>query len=68
LIVSFGKVNLIAVLGGLTDVERDLIRTHISGGRERAKTLDMKAGLQAEAHFAFLSDCDVQDKVTGRSW
>jgi len=29
---------LIAVLGGLADVERDLIRTRTSEGRERAKT------------------------------
>jgi len=34
---STGRL-MIAVLGGLADVERDLIRTRTSEGRERAKT------------------------------
>src|SRR5262249_53968972 len=33
-------------------VERDLIRTRTSEGRERAKTRGVKLGSQAEAHFA----------------
>ena len=35
---------MIAVLGGLVDVERDLIRTRTSEGRERAKARGMKLG------------------------
>jgi DNA invertase Pin-like site-specific DNA recombinase len=35
---------MIAVLGGLTDVERDLIRTRTSEGRERAKRRGVKLG------------------------
>jgi len=35
---------MIAVLGGLADVERDLIRTRTSEGRERAKTRGVRLG------------------------
>ena len=35
---------MIAVLGGLADVERDLIRTRTSEGRERAKARGVKLG------------------------
>ena len=35
---------MIAVLGGLADVERDLIRTRTSEGRERAKARGIKLG------------------------
>jgi DNA invertase Pin-like site-specific DNA recombinase len=35
---------MIAVLGGLADVERDLIRTRTSEGRERAKKRGVKLG------------------------
>ena len=35
---------MIAVLGGLADVERDLIRTRTSEGRERAKVRGVKLG------------------------
>jgi DNA invertase Pin-like site-specific DNA recombinase len=35
---------MIAVLGGLADVERDLIRIRTSEGRERAKTRGVKLG------------------------
>jgi DNA invertase Pin-like site-specific DNA recombinase len=40
---STGRL-MIAVLGGLADVERDLIRTRTSEGRERAKTRGVKLG------------------------
>jgi hypothetical protein len=40
---SSGRL-MIAVLGGLADVERDLIRTRTSEGRERAKTRGVKLG------------------------
>jgi DNA invertase Pin-like site-specific DNA recombinase len=39
---------LIAVLGGLADVERDLIRTRTSEGRERAKTRGVRLGRKPE--------------------
>jgi DNA invertase Pin-like site-specific DNA recombinase len=35
---------MIAVLGGLADVERDLIRTRTAEGRERAKMRGVKLG------------------------
>jgi DNA invertase Pin-like site-specific DNA recombinase len=35
---------MIAVLGGLADIERDLIRTRTSEGRERAKTGGVRLG------------------------
>ena len=35
---------MIAVLGGLADVERDLIRTRTAEGRERAKARGVKLG------------------------
>ena len=35
---------MIAILGGLADVERDLIRTRTSEGRERAKLRGVKLG------------------------
>ncbi|MGH6814257.1 MAG: recombinase family protein [Hyphomicrobiaceae bacterium] len=35
---------MIAVLGGLADVERDLIRTRTAEGRQRAKTRGVKLG------------------------
>ena len=35
---------MIAILGGLADVERDLIRTRTSEGRERAKARGVKLG------------------------
>ena len=35
---------MIAVLGGLADVERDLIRTRTGEGRERAKARGVKLG------------------------
>jgi DNA invertase Pin-like site-specific DNA recombinase len=40
---STGRL-MIAVLGGLADVERDLIRTRTSEGRERAKTRGVRLG------------------------
>jgi DNA invertase Pin-like site-specific DNA recombinase len=40
---STGRL-MIAVLGGLADVERDLIRTRTSEGRERAKIRGVKLG------------------------
>ena len=35
---------MIAILGGLADVERDLIRTRTAEGRERAKARGVKLG------------------------
>jgi len=43
---------MIAVLGGLADVERDLIRTRTAEGRERAKARETAHGPTAEAHAA----------------
>ena len=40
---STGRL-MIAVLGGLADVERDLIRTRTAGGRERAKARGLHMG------------------------
>ena len=40
---STGRL-MIAVLGGLADVERDLIRTRTSEGRERAKLRGVRLG------------------------
>ncbi len=40
---STGRL-MIAVLGGLADVERDLIRTHTAEGRSRAKTRGQHMG------------------------
>ena len=40
---STGRL-MIAVLGGLADVERDLIRTRAGEGRERAKAWGVKLG------------------------
>jgi DNA invertase Pin-like site-specific DNA recombinase len=40
---SAGRL-MIAVLGGLADVERDLIRTRTTEGRERAKARGVKLG------------------------
>jgi DNA invertase Pin-like site-specific DNA recombinase len=35
---------MLAVLGGLADVERDLIRTHTAEGRSRAKDQGKRIG------------------------
>jgi DNA invertase Pin-like site-specific DNA recombinase len=40
---STGRL-MIAVLGGLADVERDLIRTRTAEGRQRAKARGVKLG------------------------
>ena len=40
---SSGRL-MIAILGGLADVERDLIRTRTAEGRERAKARGVKLG------------------------
>ncbi len=40
---STGRL-MIAILGGLADVERDLIRTRTAEGRERAKARGVKLG------------------------
>ena len=39
---------MIAVLGGLADVERDLIRTRTSEGRERAKARGQPIGRRSK--------------------
>ena len=41
--ISTGRL-MIAVLGGLADVERDLIRTRIAKGRTRAKVRGQHVG------------------------
>jgi hypothetical protein len=43
---------VIAVLGGLADVERDLIRTRTAEGRSRAKVRGQHMGPPTEAHAA----------------
>jgi hypothetical protein len=47
---------MIAVLGGLADVERDLIRTRTSEGRERAKTRGVKLGEEEMEHAVIRFD------------
>ncbi len=39
---------MIAILGGLADVERDLIRTRTAEGRQRAKARGVKLGCGPE--------------------
>src|SRR5271154_4104011 len=46
---STGRL-MIAVLGGLADVERDLIRTRTAEGRTRAKARGQRKGQAPEAH------------------
>ena len=41
---STGRLMMIAVLGGLADVERDLIRTRTAEGRSRAKARGQHVG------------------------
>ena len=48
---STGRL-MIAVLGGLTDVERDLIRTRTAEGRSRAKARGAAQGPPSKAHAA----------------
>jgi DNA invertase Pin-like site-specific DNA recombinase len=48
---STGRL-MIAVLGGLADVERDLIRTRTAEGRSRAKARGQQPGPSSEAHPA----------------
>jgi DNA invertase Pin-like site-specific DNA recombinase len=48
---SHGRLML-TVLGGLTEFERDLIRSRTGEGRARAKARGVKMGRKAEAHPA----------------